>query len=337
MALDAVAAPNLIPMPRKAVFGEDVYLLYADEVTAECLTMERDSSIPKEGYRLSVDGKGIRVCVADDAGVFYMLQTLRQLAVSTGKGSFTVPYVEIIDSPQYRWRGVMVDEARHFLGKETIKKLLDLMGQYKLNVFHWHLVDDQGWRIEIKRHPELVKYGATRPASVAYGSRPSWTKGGVRWKTDAVRYGPYFYTQNDIREVVAYAAERHITVVPEIEVPEHVRALLAACPGFGCRGRMLRRVPRVVWGVESDVLCAGNDEAVRYMEDVFDELCSLFPSEYFHIGGDECPRKRWKDRQLSHFVSEGRVCGLMAVPRYRHPLGLIRKTASAFNLRIADD
>ena len=144
------AMPDLLPKPGKIVQREGAYLLKAKDVTGECLRVGRDAALPKEGYRLTVTEKGISAISADDAGAFYALQTLRQLAVPAGKGVFSVPCVEITDSPQYGWRGVMLDDARHFLGKETVKKTLDLMGQYKLNVFHWHLVDDQGWRLEIK-------------------------------------------------------------------------------------------------------------------------------------------------------------------------------------------
>ena len=288
--------PALIPHPRSVKFGDGAFLLNAKALAADCMAVTRDPSLPKEGYSLSVRTDGIRAAAADDAGAFYALQTLRQLALPAGKGAFAVPCVEIQDHPQYRWRGVMLDDSRHFLGKETVKKVLDLMGQYKLNVLHWHLVDDQGWRLEIKKHPELVEYGAVRPASVGFGERPSWPKGGgIHYEVNTERYGPYFYTQEDVREVLAYAAARHITVVPEIELPGHERALLAARPDLGCRGSELARVPRVFWSIESDVLCAGNDDVLRYLEDIFDEVCELFPSEIIHIGGDECPKTRWKE------------------------------------------
>ena len=286
---------DLIPKPGKMVLRDGAYLLKAKEVTGECLKVGRDAAMPKEGYRLTVTENGISAASADDAGAFYALQTLLQLAVPAGKGVFSVPCVEITDSPQYGWRGVMLDDARHFLGKETVKKTLDLMGQYKLNVFHWHLVDDQGWRLEIKSHPELVEYGAARPESVGFAERPVFVKGeGVRYKLNGEKYGPFFYTQDDVREIIAYAAERHITVVPEIEIPGHVRALLAARPDLGCRGNELERVPRIGWGIEKDVLCAGNDDTIKFMEDIFDEVCALFPSEIIHIGGDECPKDRWE-------------------------------------------
>lgn len=292
--VDASVA-DLIPKPESVVPREGVFLLGAKDISKECIAVSRDASVPKEGYRLVVSESGITAAVSDEAGAFYALQTLRQLAVPVRDGAFAVPCVEISDSPQYRWRGILLDDARHFLGKETVKKTLDLMGQYKLNVFHWHLVDDQGWRLEIKRHPELVKYGAVRPASVGFGERPvRLPDKEVRYKVNGEKYGPFFYTQDDVREIVAYAAERHITVVPEIEIPGHVRALLAARPDLSCGGDRLERVPRVFWSVEKDVLCAGNDDVLRFMEDIFDEVCELFPSEIIHIGGDECPKVRWK-------------------------------------------
>lgn len=296
MALGAEATiSNLIPMPAKVIPREGVYLLKGKDIFRECIAVDRDHSLTREGYRLAVSENGIRAVVADDAGAFYALQTLRQLAVPVKAGVFAVPCVEITDSPQYRWRGVLLDDARHFLGKETVKKTLDLMGQYKLNVFHWHLVDDQGWRLEIKKHPELVEYGSVRPASVGFGERPvRLPDGGVRYKVNGEKYGPFFYTQDDVREIVAYAAERHITVVPEIEIPGHERALLAARPDLACRGSELERVPRVFWSAEKDVLCVGNDDMIKYMEEIFDEVCDLFPSEIIHIGGDECPKDRWK-------------------------------------------
>ena len=286
VSVTEAAMVDLLPKPGKVVSRDGAYLLKAKEVNAECLSVGRDATLPKEGYRLTV---------TDNAGAFYALQTLRQLAVPAGKGVFAVPYVEITDGPQYAWRGVMLDDARHFLGKETVKKTLDLMGQYKLNVFHWHLVDDQGWRLEIKSHPELVEYGAVRPESVGFAENPVFVRGeGMRYRLNGEKYGPFFYTQDDVREIIAYAAERHITVVPEIEIPGHVRALLAARPDLGCRGNELERIPRVVWGIEKDVLCAGNDDTIKFMEEILDEVCALFPSQIIHIGGDECPKDRWK-------------------------------------------
>ena len=255
------------------------------------VSVVRDSGLPAEGYRLSVAPGGVSIASADDAGEFYARETLKQLA---GPGG-AYPCCEISDAPRYPWRGLMIDESRHFFGKSVVKRYLDLMAQHKMNVFHWHLVDDQGWRLELKRHPELVEWGAKRPCSVLYGTKPSWPGGKLRFELNDEPYGPFFYTQNDVREIVAYAKARHIRVVPEIEMPGHVRALLAAHPELSCTGSSLPRVPRTYWSIEDDVLCAGNEEAARLMEDILDEVCELFPdSNVIHIGGDECPKKRWK-------------------------------------------
>ena len=189
----------------------------------------------------------------------------------------------------------MLDDARHFFGKEVVKAFLDRMVEHKFNIFHWHLVDDQGWRIEIRKHPELVEYGAKRPCSVKYGTHPSWPDGKLHFELNNEPYGPFYYTQDDIREILAYAKERHITVVPEIELPGHVRAMLAAHPEYSCVGEKLPRTPRVYWSIEDEVLCAGNDGGIKLLEEIFDEVCELFPdSPVIHIGGDEAPRDRWK-------------------------------------------
>ena len=189
-----------------------------------------------------------------------------------------------------------LDECRHFFGKEVVKNILDLMARYKLNRFHWHLTEDQGWRIDVPGYPELVKYGAVRPKSVKHGARA--TDGGKKddGKYDDKPYGPFFYTEADLKEIVAYAAARHIQVVPEIELPGHVYAALAAYPEFACKPENLaKRTPRIVWGIEKDVLCIGNDKAIKFMEDVLDYVCKVFPGDVIHIGGDECPSVRWKD------------------------------------------
>ena len=250
-----------------------------------------DSAVPAEGYRLKVAADGITVTSSDAAGRFYAGVTLAQL-----KDGNAWPCVEIEDAPAYRWRGAHLDECRHFFGKETVKQMLDLMAQHKLNRFHWHLTEDQGWRLDIPGYPELVKYGAARSASVRHGQRA--TKGSKEDadKLNGVKYGPYYYTEADVREIIAYAVERHITIVPEIELPGHVFAALAAYPEFACVPENLSaREPRLVWGIEKDVLCLGNDKAIKFMEDVLDYVCRLFPGDVVHIGGDECPQVRWKD------------------------------------------
>ena len=243
-----------------------------------------DGSLPAEGYRLSVTTSDVTVASRDEAGAFYARQTLRQLGTP-------LPCVTIEDSPAFKWRGFMLDEGRHFFGKEVVKRCLDRMAEYKLNVFHWHLTEDQGWRIDLERFPELAQYGSVRPDIVAHGSRGLPTRGDC--VMTGMRYGPYAYTAADIAEILAYAKERQIAVVPEVELPGHIQALLAAHPEFSCKGD-LPRVPRVHYDISDEVLCAGNDEAIAFMERVYDEIVKLFPGTYVHIGGDECPKKRWK-------------------------------------------
>ena len=283
--LPLLAALTLIPAPRSVVETGGTCPL--TNLTAN-VRFEKDATLPPEGYRLTVGRDGATVASADDAGAFYALKTLKQL------GGGNVPCVRIEDAPAFGWRGLMLDEGRHFFGKETVKHVLDLMADHKLNVFHWHLTEDQGWRLSIDRFPELVRYGAVRPESVAVGHTGHVSHVS---RKDAVMngepYGPFFYTKDDVREILAYAAERHIRVVPEIELPGHVRALLAAHPEFSCRGD-LPRVPRTVNDIEDEVLCAGNDAAIRFLEQVLDEVCALFPDAFIHIGGDECPKARWK-------------------------------------------
>ena len=275
----------VVPMPRTMTL--DVGSIAAKDARIVCA---KGKGLSPEGYRLTVTTNGVEIAAADDAGEFYARETLRQL-LTDGR----YPCCRIDDAPAYRWRGMMIDEARHFLGKDTVKRVIDLMAMHKLNVLHWHLTDDQGWRVELKRHPELVEFGAVRPESVRMGGWRKWEKGGPVFETDGMRYGPCFHSQADIREILAYAKARHVTVVPEIEFPGHVRALLAAYPRCSCVGEKLPRTPRVFWGIESDVLCVGNDEAVALAEDILDEVCDLFPdAPYIHIGGDECPRTRWE-------------------------------------------
>ena len=283
----AIAAIALVPAPREQVWREGSCAVAEKEAR-----FTRDASLPPEGYRIDIAPGGVTVASADDAGAFYARKTLKQLAYcgTPGTPRPTIQYGTVTDSPAFRWRGFMLDEGRHFFGKETVKSLLDLMADHKLNVFHWHLTEDQGWRIDIPRFPELVKYGSVRPESPVHGIR------GIpgEYRGNGQQYGPYFYTAADIREILAYAKERFITVVPEIEVPGHIRALLAAHPEFACRDG-LPRVPRTMNDIEKDVLCAGNDAAIRFMEQVYDAVCELFPGTYIHIGGDECPKNRWKE------------------------------------------
>ena len=242
-----------------------------------------DPSLPREGYRLSWKSNKLELAGGSSAGVFYGIQTLKQTVPLDPAEADVLPSLEIVDRPAFPYRGMHLDVSRHFFDVAFIKKHLDAMAQAKMNTFHWHLTDDQGWRIEIKHYPRLTEVGAWRsgsqqgPYSLQY--------------FDTLRYGG-FYTQEEIREVVAYAAERHITVVPEIEMPGHALAALAAYPQFSCNQKPLE-VARG-WGVFDDVFCAGNDETFVFLENVLREVFALFPSTYVHIGGDECPKTRWK-------------------------------------------
>ncbi len=250
-----------------------------------------NAAIKAEGYTLRADHEGAVITAADPAGFFYGLQTVRQLLPNAAFGgalatnqAWLIPGVDIEDSPRFAWRGVLLDEGRHFFGKAAVLRLLDQMALHKLNTFHWHLTDDQGWRLAIEKYPKLMEIASRRAASVTPGDRTS---------QDGKLYGPFFYTKADIREIVAAAKARHIRVVPEIEMPGHGRAAVSAYPELSCRGVPVQ--PRVMWGVEEEVFCAGNDQTLRFLEGVLDEVCELFDSPFIHIGGDECPKARWKE------------------------------------------
>ncbi|MBR2301624.1 MAG: family 20 glycosylhydrolase, partial [Bacteroidaceae bacterium] len=237
----------------------------------------------KEGYKLTVNAKGVTITGASEAGVFYGIQTLRKALPTVDGGKIELPAVEINDYPRFSYRGTHLDVSRHFFNKEEIKVFIDMLALHNINRFHWHLTDDQGWRIEIKKYPKLTTIGAYRNETVI--GRNS----GVY---DGIEYGPFFYTQDDCREIVKYAAERHITVIPEIDLPGHMQAAVAAYPQFGCTGGPYEVWK--MWGVSDNVLCAGNDATLSFIEDVLSEIVEVFPSEYIHIGGDECPKEQWK-------------------------------------------
>ena len=251
-----------------------------------------DSSLAPEGYTLQVKNDGIAISVSKPAGLFYALQTLKQLmprnvmAVVPCEGitEWSVPCVDIKDEPRFGWRGFMLDEGRHFYGKEEIKKIIDLMAAYKMNRFHWHLTEDQGWRIEIKKYPKLTEVGAWRNSKVL-----GW--GDV--KPDGVLYGGY-YTKKDVKEVVEYARERFIEIVPEVDIPGHSQAAVASYPEFlACDPENEHEV--WLWqGVSNDVINVANPKAVQFAKDVIDELTEIFPFGYIHLGGDECPTTKWE-------------------------------------------
>ena len=236
----------------------------------------------KEPYNLTISDKSISINAEYNQGFFYGIQTLLQLIPFEKKKEIKVPCLKIYDQPKYKWRGMHLDCSRHFFSKDFVKKYIDYLAMYKFNTFHWHLTDDQGWRIEIKKYPKLTEVGAWRNGSMIgrYDDK----------KFDDKRYGG-FYTQEEIKEIVAYATERHITIVPEIEMPGHAIAALAAYPEYSCTGGKFE--VGKIWGVYDDVFCP-KDETFAFLENILTEVIALFPSEYMHIGGDECPKTRWK-------------------------------------------
>ena len=235
-----------------------------------------------ESYQLKVTGDGITIAGPTEAGVFYGIQSLRKsLPVAVG-ADISMPAVEINDAPRFGYRGAHFDTSRHFFTVDEVKTYIDMMALHNMNRFHWHITEDQGWRLEIKKYPKLTEIGSKRTETVI---------GRNSGEYDGKPYGG-FYTQEQAKEIVAYAAERYITVIPEIDLPGHMQAALAAYPELGCTGG-----PYEVWrqwGVSEDVLCAGNDQVLKFLEDVFTELIAIFPSEYIHVGGDECPKVRWE-------------------------------------------
>ncbi len=241
-----------------------------------------------ESYRLTVTSTAIDLAAGSEAGLFRGMQTLRQLLAMPGG---RIPALRIEDAPRFAWRGAHLDVARHFFPVEFVKRYIDLLSRYKLNTFHWHLTDDQGWRIEIRKYPRLTEVGAWRKETMV-------EKNFDPYVGDGVRYGGY-YTQDEIREVVAYAAERHITVVPEIEMPGHARAAIAAYPWLACTPGPFE--VWTMWGVSEDILCP-HEETFTFLENVLTEVMELFPGPWIHIGGDEAPKRRWKESAVAQAV-----------------------------------
>ncbi len=242
----------------------------------------KDETLAAEAYKLVGTPEGVTITAATDAGAFYGMQTLLQLLpaevespAKVKRVAWTIPAVTVEDAPRFVYRGFHIDPARHFFDTDAVKKMIDAASMFKFNKFHWHLTDDQLWTIEIKKYPELTE------------------KGSHRIEGDGSTYGG-FYTQEQIRDIVAYAAERHIEVIPEIETPGHGKAVFMSHPELSCTGGPFDN-PRNIWGVEDDVFCAGNDSVFMFMADVLTEVAALFPGEYIHIGGDECPKVRWKN------------------------------------------
>ena len=228
-----------------------------------------------EAYAMNVTADGIEITGATPAGVFYGMQTLRKALPIVEGGEIHLPAVAINDYPRFSYRGAHLDVSRHFFTTDSIKRSVDMLALHNLNRFHWHLTDDQGWRIEIKKYPKLTTVAAERDETVIGRNSPEY---------DGKHYGPFFYTQEECREIVEYAAERHITVIPEIDLPGHMQAALAAYPEYGCTGGPYEVWK--MWGVSDNVLCAGNDATLSFIEDVLSEVIEVFPSEYIHVGGE---------------------------------------------------
>jgi hexosaminidase len=277
---DGIPEPIREFMIKKCV--NELGLITVFTPVAEQLVFKKLYNVPKDHYSIRID-KGITIQYSSEVSCFYALTSLFQL-MEKQDGKYMFRRCFVSDAPKYEWRGMHLDVSRHFFTLDEVKRYIDLMAQYKFNTFHWHLTDDQGWRIEIKKYPKLTSVGAWRDSTVNahYSTTPrTYTK---------ERYGG-FYTQDQIKEVVAYAAERYITVVPEIEMPGHARAALAAYPQYSCTGEQLP-VPGL-WGVFDDIFCM-HESTLDFVKDILNEVVPLFPSSYIHIGGDEAPKTRWK-------------------------------------------
>lgn len=265
----------------KASTGLDIPVSDTEQASCIALTIDPSLDIHAEGYHLDVTPEGVAIRAKTPQGAFYGMQTFLQLLPAEVESPQVVrdirwkaPCVSIDDAPRFAYRGFMLDPCRHFIPVENVKKQIDVLSLFKINTFHWHLTDDQGWRIEIKKYPRLTEVGARRIEGEGH------------------EYGGY-YTQEEIKEVVAYAAERFITVIPELEMPGHEMAAIAAYPELSCKGEA--GTPRIIWGIEDIVMCPGKEDMFRFLEDVIAEMVELFPGTYFHIGGDECPKASWRE------------------------------------------
>ncbi len=259
------------------------------------LLQNAKTELPKEGYKLTVDKQKVVIEASDEAGFYYGLQSMMQLlppeiyAQEKQIGTeWSIPAISINDYPRFSYRGLHLDVGRHFYPADSVKKFIDLMAQYKYNRFHWHLTEDQGWRIEIKKYPKLTEVGAWRKGTLVghYSDKPH--------QFDGKEYGGY-YTQEEVKEIVRYAEERCITIIPEIEMPGHSRAALAAYPELGCTDEQYEVATK--WGVFTEVYCP-SEKTFQFLQDVLDEVMELFPGKYIHIGGDECPKQQWEESAL---------------------------------------
>lgn len=266
-------------------FATGLSLSVTDQpVSKNAIILKINETLGKpESYFIEINSNQISIEGVDDAGIFYGVQTIRKsIPANTENFAVLFPSAKIEDYPRFSYRGMHLDVSRHFFPVEFIKKYIDILALHNLNRFHWHLTDDQGWRIEIKQLPELTEIGSKRAQTVI---------GRNTGEFDGIPYGGYF-TQEEAKEIVAYAQERFITIIPEIDLPGHMVAALTAYPELGCTGGPYEVIQ--TWGIYPDVLCAGNEKIFTFLETVFSEIVEIFPSEYIHVGGDECPKIRWE-------------------------------------------
>lgn len=281
---ELVKEANFLTEFLNEILGYELKIEACDSFKKGAINLSVDPNFftEKDSYKIIVNEDNINITSSETSSLFYAIQTLRKSLPFDAKGeNIAMPSAEIYDYPRFDHRGMMLDVSRHIFPLDSIKEYIDLMALHNMNKFHLHLTDDQGWRIEIKKYPKLTEVGAWR----------SGTKIGKSETFDTIRYGG-FYTQEELRDLVKYAADRHITIIPEIDLPGHQLAALATYPELGCTGGPYEVWKQ--WGVADDVICAGNEDAMRFLEDVLTEVMDIFPSEYIHIGGDECPKVRWE-------------------------------------------
>lgn len=275
------------------------------EKSSNAIILAVDSTMGHpEGYKLQITPEKVLLTGGSEAGVFYGIQTIHKALpiLKDGKVAAALPAGTVTDFPRFRYRGFMIDVGRHFFPVSYLKQMIDLMALHNINYFHWHLTEDQGWRIEIKKYPKLTEIGSKRDSTI------------INWETKKFDGKPHsgFYTQDEAREIVRYAADRFITVVPEIDLPGHTTAALASYPELGCTGGPYKVL--CSFGVFPDVLCAGNDQTLQFTKDVLDEIMDIFPSEYIHIGGDECPKSRWE--KCPKCQAKIKELGIKALPKH---------------------
>lgn len=275
------------------------------EKSSNAIILAVDSTMGHpEGYKLQITPEKGLLTGGSEAGVFYGIQTIHKALpiLKDGKVAAALPAGTVTDFPRFRYRGFMIDVGRHFFPVSYLKQMIDLMALHNINYFHWHLTEDQGWRIEIKKYPKLTEIGSKRDSTI------------IDWETKKFDGKPHsgFYTQDEAREIVRYAADRFITVVPEIDLPGHTTAALASYPELGCTGGPYKVL--CSFGVFPDVLCAGNDQTLQFTKDVLDEIMDIFPSEYIHIGGDECPKSRWE--KCPKCQAKIKELGIKALPKH---------------------